>query len=136
MPSRCEYYLGIEGFLLHLRNILAFFTNRKDKASDLIINEPQVWAGKEIDQRQYSDLVKRAREINEAYGERESTCYDQISKFLNHCTTLRHERVKGWEIDAMYVEIEQVVSEFENRFAGLAMVVTSESPPEHTDRKS
>src|SRR5215469_14011676 len=57
-----EYYLKIEGFLLHLRNLIAFFTNRKNEPTDLLINEPSVWAGKAIEQRNYSDIIKDAKE--------------------------------------------------------------------------
>lgn len=65
---RAEYYLGIEGFLLHLRNLIAFFTNRQDQPTDLIINEPVVWAGQNLEQRQYSALIKAWKEFNGKYG--------------------------------------------------------------------
>ena len=119
--ARAEYYLAIEGFLLHLRNLLAFFTNRKDEQTDLIINEPRLWAGKDIDQTEYSGLSKLAREINHRYraaaDEQTSTCYREISKFLQHCTTLRYERAKEWPIEQMYADMEPVLAEFEGRFA-------------------
>jgi hypothetical protein len=36
--DRAEYYLGIQGFLLHLRNLLAFFMSQREKETDLGIN--------------------------------------------------------------------------------------------------
>jgi len=59
--DRSEYYLGIEGFLLHLRNLLAFLTNRRNESTDLGINAPDRWAGREVEQREYSDLIKNAQ---------------------------------------------------------------------------
>lgn len=115
-PARAEYNLGIEGFLIHLRNVLAFFTSRQEKDSDLLINRPQRWAGREIAQREYSDLIKRAKEIDREHGVDESTCYDQISKYLQHCTTFRYERAKNWNIEKLFADINSVLEEFEVRF--------------------
>jgi hypothetical protein len=115
--DKAEYYLCIEGFLLHLRNLFAFFTNVGNEPNDLIINRSDQWAGRKIDPREYSHLIKRAREINKSHGVGESTCYDQISKFLQHCTTYRHERAKDWDIEKVFAELDPVLSEFEQRFA-------------------
>jgi hypothetical protein len=105
-----------EGFLLHLRNLLAFFTSQKDKPTDLGINAPVEWVGRKVDQRNYSDLMKVAREINEKYGQERSTCSDQISKFLQHCTAYRHERSRGWNIEAIFADLDPMLREFERRF--------------------
>lgn len=122
--ARAEYYLAIEGFLLHLRNLLAFFARSKNESTDLIINEPVMWAGKEIQQREYSGLVKKSKEFDHKYGansdRQATTCYAEISKFLQHCTTLRHERAKEWPIEQMHTDIEPVLAEFEDHFAQTA----------------
>lgn len=125
--ARAEYYLAIEGFLLHLRNLLAFFTKGKTKPTDLVVNEPAVWAGKDIEQTEYSGLIKLVEEFNLNYSvtvdETLSSCYLEISKFLQHCTTLRYERAKQWPIEQMYTDIEPVLAEFEGRFAESARSV-------------
>src|SRR5205823_2512507 len=72
--DRAEYYLGIEGFLLHLRNVLAFFASRRGLSTDLTLNKPEDWANRSVDPREYSDLAKGVKEIDKAYGE-DSTCY-------------------------------------------------------------
>jgi hypothetical protein len=115
--DRSEYYLAIEGYLLHLRNLLAFLTSHRNESTDLGINDPVVWANREIEQREYSSLMKRAREINAKYGNDGSSCQDQISKFLQHCTTYRHEDPRSWDIEGISADIEPVLSEFEARFA-------------------
>jgi hypothetical protein len=119
--KRADYYLAIEGFLLHFRNLLAFLTNRKSKGTDIIINEPETWAGRHVVQREYSDLIKACRELDHRYGVLAdggpSTCYDEISKYLQHCTTLRYERAKEWPVEAIYAGINPVLEAFEARFA-------------------
>ena len=80
--ARSEYYLSIEGFLLHARNLLAFFTNRKSEITDLIINEPEVWLGKAVDPREYSGLIKEMRQVDADFCQGGKSCYDEISKFL------------------------------------------------------
>jgi len=111
-----EYYLGLEGFLLHLRNLLAFLTNRRSESTDLGINGPEDWAGRPVEKREYSDLMKSARALDRKYGAEGSTCYDQISKFLQHCTTHRHERDRDWDVDQIFVALDPVLQDFEKRF--------------------
>lgn len=119
--ERADYYLAIEGFLLHLRNLLAFLTNHKSKDTDIIINEPEVWAGRHVDQRECSDLIKGCRELDRRYGVladgRQSTCYDEISKYLQHCTTFRYERARQWPVEDIYADINPFLESFEARFA-------------------
>jgi hypothetical protein len=116
LEARCEYYVSIEGFLLHVRNLIAFFTNRKDQLTDLIINEPEIWNGRAIDPRQYSDLIKAMKEVDAAFGEGGKSCYDEISKFLMHCTTFRYERMKQWDLEGLTKKIEPILEEFKKRF--------------------
>jgi predicted dehydrogenase len=116
--SIAEYNLGIEGFLLHLRNLFEFLTNRRTRAdTDLRIDNPEQWASRAVRQSEYSDLVERADKVDQAHGVRGSTCYDQISKYLQHCTTLRHERSKRWDIAKIFADIDPVLQDFVNRFA-------------------
>ena len=62
-----EYYLDLEGFLLHLRNLVAFLTNRRPESTDLGINRPKDWAERSVEQREYSDLLKSAKAIDRKY---------------------------------------------------------------------
>lgn len=114
--DRREYYLTLEGFLLHLRNLLGFFMSRKQEDTDIGINDPQQWSMRPVEQREYSDLMKSPREINQKYGTGDSTCYDQISKFLQHCTTHRHEQDRNWEVEQIFTDIEPLIDQFEHRF--------------------
>ena len=116
-----EYYLAIEGFLLHLRNLLSFFTNRKNETSDLIINEPDGWAGRYIEQQHYSDLIAAARDLDRTYGRDGRHCYDLISKFLEHCTIYRHTEPQDWNVEAILAQLNRVLNEFERRFTTQAL---------------
>ena len=110
-----EYYLGLEGFLLHLRNLLAFLTSRQSEPTDLGINNPEGWAERPVEKREYSDLMKSAREFDRKHGAG-STCSDQISKFLQHCTTYRHEVDRDWDVEHIFADLDPVLHEFEKRF--------------------
>src|ERR1051326_7776877 len=111
-----DYYVYIEAFLLHLRNILAFLTNQASEPADLRINQVGTWLNRAIDPREYSDLIAKAKDMNRRFGTDKSTCYDQISKFLQHCTTYRHERGRSWEIEKIFSEVNPILCDFETRF--------------------
>lgn len=123
--ERAEYYLGLEGFLLHLRNLLAFLMSRQDEPTDLGINNPSQWSQGPVDRRDYSDLMKAAREINDRHGAGRSTCYDQISKFLQHCTTYRHEQDRDWDVKQIFAEFDPILQKFERRFAPTEQTVSA-----------
>jgi hypothetical protein len=113
-----EYYLGIEGFLLHFRNLLGFFTNRGRKQTDLTINRPERWAGKAtVDQAICRDLTARARKVNQKHGLQGGDCYQKISWFLQHCTVHRHLQPRSWDIAAMFADIEPVLDDFVRNFS-------------------
>jgi hypothetical protein len=111
-----DYYVYIETFLLHLRNILAFLTNQASDPADLRISQIGSWLNRPVIQREYSDLIARTKTINRRFGANESTCYDQIFKFLQHCTIYRHERGRDWEIDKIFSELNPILQDFEARF--------------------
>jgi hypothetical protein len=108
---------SFEGFLLHLRNLIAFFTSNRQEDSDLILNDTKQWAGEDIDVHKFSDLGKTVRELNKKHGAYNDSCYGQISKYLQHCTTYRREREKEWDIDAMFRHFDPIFAEFIKRFA-------------------
>lgn len=114
--DKAGYHLYIEGFLLHLRNLLGFFTAHSRRNTDLIITRPQRWLRQDVDERKYVDLVALATEFDTAHGTKERTCYGEISIYLQHCTTYRHEVARQWSIEKMAAEIEPILQEFEQRF--------------------
>jgi len=82
-----ECNLGIEGFLIHLRNPIAFFTTKHSlKGSDLRFGSPRGLVWKALDETKYSDLRDQVQALNAGYSETfknantPSDCYDLISK--------------------------------------------------------
>jgi hypothetical protein len=121
--AEAEYNLVIEGFLIHLRNLVGFFTTLHSRESDLRLDRPEVWRGKVLEEKDYSDLRDKARAFNDGYSQtfksgKKLDCYELISKFLQHCTPERYEQaVVGWDIEKMAAEIEPILADFEKRFA-------------------
>jgi hypothetical protein len=121
--NRYEYNLSIEGFLLHLRNLLEFLVvpqQNKVRETDLHIDKPIGWAGHSIEKVRYSDLMKDAKNLDDGYGatygEETYSCREVINKFLAHPTTLRHQLTRKWEIEKIYPDIKAIVAVFEERF--------------------
>lgn len=118
-----EFNLAIEGFLLHMRILLNFFMGQIEEPGDLGINQPKGWTAREVDQREYSASMKKARDVNEHYGARSPddgknvTCCSLISKFLAHCTKFRHEWIRQWDIASMSNDMESIMVDFEQGFA-------------------
>ena len=112
-----EYYLGIEGFLLHFRNLLGFFINKGSRSTDLTIARPANWSnGRPVDEQITTELTKRAELVNQSHGQRKGDCYQKISWFLQHCTTHRHQEARSWDIERMFADIEPVLDDFVKHF--------------------
>jgi len=124
--DRAEYYLGIEGFLLHFRNLLGFFINKRVADSDLTIDRPEQWAGELVSDSECREFTHRVEEINTAHGFKDGDCYRKISWFLQHCTTHRHQQTRSWDIAGMFADLEPVLRDFTKRFVpGATKIATS-----------
>jgi hypothetical protein len=119
--NRAEYYLTIEGFLLHFRNLLGFFINKKiikkNVSTDLTLDQPEKWAeGRPVNQSLCKNLTERAKEVNETHGIHYSDvnkdCYGKISWFLQHCTDHRYKVQRDWDIARMYADLSPILDEF------------------------
>jgi hypothetical protein len=116
--DRAEYYLGIEGFLLHFRNLLGFFINKGPKPTDLTIGHPERWAnGRPVDESVCRSLTEGAKKVNRDHGLDGGDCYQKISWFLQHCTVYRHRQPRNWNIEGMFADMRPVLDEFVANFA-------------------
>jgi hypothetical protein len=116
--DRAEYYLGIEGFLLHYRNLLGFFINKGARPTDLTLGKTESWAnGMAVDQTVTKALTERSQKINERHGLGRGDCYQKISWFLQHCTTHRHQEARSWDIENMFADLKPLLDEFVEHFA-------------------
>jgi len=101
--SANEYWLCIEGFLLHYRNLIQFFGNH----TGLRAEEPQKWSNGTLSSE------ARASIQNSALHDR----YDgPISRYLCHCSEIRAERDIEWKHIEMYEQIAPLIQRFRGLF--------------------
>jgi hypothetical protein len=99
-----SYYLSIEGFLLHYRNLTEFFGSTKD----LKANDPSVWAcERKLTEQELASIQDES--VDKKYN-------SQISQYLAHCTKSRANRDRDWNILEMYDEIKLCLQNFRRLF--------------------
>jgi hypothetical protein len=101
--------LYVEGFLLHFRNLIRFFSGKRPRPYDLSTADPGPWAGRPLTDDEITLFQVAAECLDEDY-------YQSISKYLQHCTALAQKGEHEWNIEGMFEEIAPIVREFERRF--------------------
>ncbi len=101
--------LYVEGFLLHFRNLIRFFSGKRPRPYDLSTADPDPWAGRPLTDDEITLFKVAAECLDEDY-------YQSISKYLQHCTALAQKGEHEWNIEGMFEEIAPIVREFERRF--------------------
>jgi len=100
----------LEAFLVHCRNLSRFFSgNGPKRETDLTCKEPEKWADRVFDGARLRGLVEKAGLFDEAH-------HANISQYVQHCTTMRHERRMEWDVHRMYREMDAPITEFESMF--------------------
>jgi len=98
--DRESYYLSIEGFLLHYRNLVEFFSS----TGDLKACEPEVWfQRRELTEEELSSI--QDRNLHKKY-------MGEISQYLSHCTKGRAIRDRDWNVLEMYADISPCLENF------------------------
>ncbi len=104
MEDRGDRNTFLEGFLPHYRNLIEFFSGKPRYETDLSISRPKAW------RRNKGDTTRMTRpDLRQKYQ-------DEISKYLQHCTTIRADVRKEWDVDKMYSELNEVLVQFEKAF--------------------
>jgi hypothetical protein len=98
-----DYFLFIEGFLLHYRNLIQFFGNHHDLKAD----EPNIWSPKRLTDAELAS-IQDGGPFKRHNG--------QISQYLSHCTKSRAIADRDWSHVAMYQEIEKILRRFRELF--------------------
>ena len=103
--------LFLEGFLLHYRNLIRFFSgkNHREDKGDLSTANPKVWAGRDLTQAEVAAIKEPSIALDDKY-------HEDISKYLQHCTRLRSEQDKVWDVALMEHEMAKIITEFERAF--------------------
>jgi hypothetical protein len=98
-----DYYLCIECFLLHYRNVCDFFGNRHD----LKAGEPNIWCFT----KKLSDSEVASIQDKKPYDEHSG----QISQYLSHCTKSRAND-RDWKPFKMYAQLKPCMDNFRRLF--------------------
>jgi hypothetical protein len=107
--SQDDLNLAIEGFLLHYRNLIRFFSGKDSQTDDLRTENPSVWAGRDMNPTE-------VKQIREAAATLDTTYFKSISKYLQHCTTLRADVPKGWDMKDLMAKLAPVMAAFKAAF--------------------
>ncbi len=98
-----DYYLCIEGFLLHYRNLIQFFGNH----TGLRAGNPKDWSPRPLSDAEVVS-IQNASLLAEYDG--------QISQYLCHCTPVRAERDIEWKHIEMQGKIAPLLTNFRKLF--------------------
>jgi|SRR5579864_998866 len=114
-PQSPQWNLLIEGFLLHYRNLIQFFSGSEDrhkryKGNDLSTFDPLPWAKRQLTKEESGTIRVPGEKLDKAYSHK-------ISNLLQHCTVQRVEPLQGWEMEQMYGEIEPLMASFAKSFS-------------------
>ena len=102
-----DRYVYLEGFLLHYRNLIRFFSGEHHRADDLSTSNSAAWAARNLTPDELTAIRVPAKILDTKY-------FGEISKYLHHCTLLRHDVDRGWDIEIMVREIEPILIAFQN----------------------
>jgi hypothetical protein len=99
----------LEGFLLHYRNLIRFFSGEHHRDDDLSTADPGAWAHRQLTQAEIADISTPAKCLDTKY-------YQLISKYLQHCTQLRFDHDRAWDLAVMSGEITPIIAAFARAF--------------------
>jgi len=113
-PHSPESNLFIEGFLLHYRNLIQFFSGSEErhkryKGNDISTFDPKVWAGRDFRADEIAAIKDPGKNLDNKYS-------NKISNLLQHCTKKRVNPLQGWEMENMHCEIEPIMDAFAKMF--------------------
>jgi hypothetical protein len=101
----------LEGFLLHYRNLIRFFSgeyHREDKG-DLSLANSRAWSDRELTPVETVTFRDAAKKLDAKY-------HQAISQYLQHITRVRYDEDRDWDLELMTTEITPIISAFEQAF--------------------
>jgi hypothetical protein len=108
--ERSNEYLYLEGFLLHYRNLLEFFSGTHHRqGSDISTRDSKLWGSRGLSPPEIAAIVAPPKVLDVQH-------HQNISTFLQHCTLLRHEQSMAWDVAEMKKGLDPIVTEFERAF--------------------
>jgi hypothetical protein len=104
-----EWNLLIEGFLVHYRSAIEFFSGKKHRSGDISTKKPEVWASRKLTAQEVKDIRLPAQKLEQDY-------FKDISQFLHHCTKRRYEEFKEWPLREMFERLNPITTAFRKSF--------------------
>jgi len=99
----------LEAFLLHYRNLIRVFSGKVERDDELSIRRSHEWSAQTLSDEELAAIEAPAKALDARW-------YTRISRYLQHCTTQRHELPQGWEIVKMATALEPVLLAFEKHW--------------------
>ena len=99
----------LECFLVHYRNLIEFLGKEQPLVQGNDLHVSNIWQRMGIPE---PAQLPRIREQGDALWAKYERVADRISRYLQHCTTLRTEP-KTWEVGTMNGELEPVLADVE-----------------------
>jgi hypothetical protein len=109
LRSEQEEWMHLEVFLLHFRNIIRVLSGENHRHDDISTAAAYLWAGRDLSPEEIEQIQKPAIELDRKF-------FTEISKYLQHCTTLRSDAGKSWDVRGMAAEINPLITAFERSF--------------------
>ena len=109
-----SYFLCIEGFLIHYRNLCEFFGNKKE----LRAGEPEGWTDKKLNEEEKSSIQNT--QLDEHHN-------SSISRYISHCTKIRADRDRDWDPETLFEEMKPCIDSFRKLFPRELIPPTAEA---------
>ncbi len=104
----------LECFLLHYRNLIEFLGKEQHLVQDTDLHVSNIWQRLGVSE---PAPLPKIREQGDKLWAKYERVRDKISRYLQHCTTLRTE-LKSWEVGTMNEELETVLADVEKVLRG------------------
>ena len=122
--SKKDQWACLESFLVHYRNLIEFLGKEQHLVPDTDLHVSNIWH--RLGTPEPAQLPK-IREQGDKLWAKYERVKDTVSRYLQHCTTLRTES-KSWEVGTMNGELEPVLADVEKSLRGGYQSWTPEPP--------
>jgi len=109
-----DQWACLESILVHYRNLIEFLGKEQHLVQDTDLHVSNIWNRLGMpDPAQLPEIRQQGNNLWAKYERVE----DRISRYLQHCTTLRTES-KSWEVGTMNGELEPILAKVEKAIRG------------------
>ncbi len=122
----------LECFLVHYRNLIEFLGKEQPLVQGTDLHVSNIWQRLGVPE---PAQLPKVREQGDKLWAKYERVPDRISRYLQHCTTLRTES-KSWEVGTMNGELEPLLAEVEKSLRGNYQSWSRERPVVFLDAAS